>query len=560
MAKNVVRCIKCNKQVTVVQEMRLDAFGQIFLTYDCGHTVTEEIVALPTPQTGHYLVCALHLCELTKSNHAEHEDCQWQGKSAMAEIPSNRLPHFARAMAYQREGVDFLEQANFNALLADEMGLGKTIQVCLALKHHKEALTPTLIVPKASLRLNWANEMHNNEWVCDRSDITDFPFILLDGKSALIPGFKYYIVPMSLLAKFETELANFGFKCLIVDESQAFANTNSQRTKALLEIAKNIPHKICTSGTPVLNRASEYFPTLNLIKPAHWNNFASFLRNWIEAERTASGAVKYRGIKEWKRDAFFRQTSSYILRRKKRDVLKELPPFTRHFMVVDISESEVRNAYNDEAKHLQNWMNSEEYFRSSGFERASTLLGYLMRMRHLCGVAKAQICVEHVAEFLESTDSDQKIIIGCHHDDVMALLQMGLQQFNPVMLGSGLDNIERAARIEEFKRPERRVCVAKILAQGEGLNLQFCSNMIVLERQWNPGKEEQFEARIDRYGQTEPSVADYIVAKNTVDEDFSAMVEEKRKDCGGTVDKDFDFEMNSELLTLLGERAASRRI
>jgi SNF2 family DNA or RNA helicase len=84
--------------------------------------------------------------------------------------------------------------------------------------------------------------------------------------------------------------------------------------------------------------------------------------------------------------------------------------------------------------------------------------------------------------------------------------------------------------------------------------------MIVLERQWNPGKEEQFEARIDRFGQKEPTVADYLVAKTTVDEDFSAMVEEKRRICGGTIDKDFDFEMNAELLSLLGERAATRRL
>lgn len=560
MAKNIVRCPKCDKQVTVVSEMRLDAFGQIFVTYDCGHTITEEIVALPTAQSGHYLVCALHLCEVTKSNASEHEDCKWNEKDALQEIPQNRLPHFARALPYQREGVEFLEASNFNALLADEQGLGKTIQIDLAIKHHKDKLTPTLFVVKASLRLNQANEMWNNSWICDNNNPMDAPFILLDGKSAIIPGFRYYIVAFSLLEKFKKDLIAMNFKCMVVDESQAFANTNTKRTKALLEIAKNIPHKLCTSGTPVLNRASEYFPTLNLIKPAHWNNFAQFLRNWIEAERTASGAIKYKGIKDWRREAFFRLTAPYILRRKKRDVLKDLPAFSRHFIVVDISESEVKNAYNDESKHLDNWMNSEAYYSASGFERAGTLLGYLMRMRHLCGVAKAQICVEHVSEFLESTDPDQKIIIGCHHDDVMDLLKLGLSQFNPVMLGSGLDNIERAARIEQFRRPESRVCVAKILAQGEGLNLQFCSNMIVLERQWNPGKEEQFEARIDRFGQLQPTVADYLVAKNTVDEDFSAMVEEKRVICGGTLDADFDFEMNTELLTLLGERAAKRRL
>jgi SNF2 family DNA or RNA helicase len=560
MAKNIVRCKFCNKQVTVETEEKVPAFGVIFYKYSCGHSLTEELVAVAPPSEGKKFVCRNHLVVCENGTRAEHEECQYLGNPAIVEIPIERHPVFSRAMPFQKTGVEFLENANFNAALLDEMGLGKTIQLLLALRHHKEKLTPTLIVVKASLKLNWAKEMVNNQWVCDINDMTDYPFILMDGKSSLIPGFRYYIVPMSLLEKYKTELANFGFKLLLVDESQAFSNTNTKRTKALLEIAANIPHRICASGTPVLNRASEYFPTLNLIKPAHWNNYASFIRTWIEAEQQPSGSVKLKGIKNWKRDEFFAKTSGYILRRKKRDVLLDLPKFSRHFMVVDISDSAVKNAYNQESQLLSSYLNSQSYAQASGFEKAGTILGYMMRMRHLCGIAKSVICVEQAIDFMNSTDEDQKLIIGCHHDDVMDNLKLGLKEWNPVVLGSGIDDIERTNKIEEFKKPGRRICLAKILASGEGLNLQFCSNMIVLERQWNPGKEEQFEARIDRYGQLEPTVADYIIAKNTVDEDFSEMVEEKRRICGGTLDPDFDFEMNPELLSMLAERAASRRL
>lgn len=254
MAKSQHYCKFCKKPATVKSEEKVPAFGMIFLTFECGHTETEEIIAAPTAQTGMKLVCKLHLCPID-GNYSDHENCIWQERSALDEIPIGRDPIFARAMNFQRVGVDFFENANFNAALLDEMGLGKTIQVLLALRHNKAKLTPTLIVVKASLRLNWATEMVNNGWVSDVNDPTDYPFILLDGKSALIPGFKYYIVPMSLLEKFKTELRDFGFKLLVVDESQAFSNTTTKRTKALLEIAENIPHRICTSGTPILNRA-----------------------------------------------------------------------------------------------------------------------------------------------------------------------------------------------------------------------------------------------------------------------------------------------------------------
>jgi len=558
--KNIVRCPYCAKQVTVENEERSEGFGTIFQTFSCGHTITEEIVALRAPSTGNKFVCRLHLVVCNNGNRAEHSECQYDGAEAVVEIPEERHPVYSRAMEFQKTGVEFLERSNFNAALLDEMGLGKTIQLLLALRHHKEALTPTLIVVKASLKLNWAREMVNNGWVSDKDDPTDYPFILMDGKSSLIPGFKYYIVPMSLLEKYKKELAAFGFKLLLVDESQAFSNTQTKRTVALLEIARNIPHRICASGTPVLNRASEYFPTLNLIKPAHWNNYASFVRQWIEEEQNENGSKKLKGIKPWRRDEFFARTSGYILRRKKRDVLKDLPKFQRHFMVVDISESAVKNAYNQESTLLNNYLNSKAYYEASGFEKAGTILGYMMRMRHLCGIGKAIICVEQAIEFMNQTDDDQKLIIGCHHDDVMDNLKFGLSEYNPVVLGSGIDDLERTRKIEEFKKPNRRICIAKILASGEGLNLQFCSNMIVLERMWNPGKEEQFEARIDRYGQLEPTHADYIIASGTVDEDFSTLVEEKRQICGGSLDPDFDFETNVELLTMLAERAATRRL
>lgn len=558
MARQIVHCPKCNKKVEVVREDRLEAFESIFKTYDCGHTVTEKIVTLAPASVGMQLMC--RACLRVPSRETTHELCEYNHTPAIVEIPLGRLPIYSRLLDYQKPGVEFLERANFNAALLDEMGLGKTIQLLYAVKHSAQYFKRVLFVVKASLRLNWAREMMNNSWLSEMDDPSSYPFILLDGKSMLLSGFRYYIVPFSLLAKFKKQIKEMNFNLIVVDESQAFSNMNSQRTEALLEIAATIPHKVCMSGTPILNRASEYFPTLHMVKPDHWNNYASFLRNWIDTEENEMGGKKYRGIKPYRKEAFFAKIAPYVLRRRKRDVLKDLPKFSRHFYVVDVSETNVKNAYNKTAVELDNYINSKEYQRAGGFERAGTILGYLMRMRHLCGVAKSVICVEQAVDFLESTENDTKLIIGVHHDDVMDIVREGLKEYEPVLLPSGIDDITRTNRINQFRSSRHRVCIAKILASGEGLNLQFCQNMIVLERMWNPGKEEQFEARIDRYGQELPTTADYIVAKNTVDEDFSELVEQKRQDCGGSVDKDFDFEMDHNLLSMLAGRAARRRL
>ena len=583
MPKLIERCKHCNKQAEVIKEDRIEAFGQIFKTYSCGHTVCEEIASFThSVAEGNKLVCKTCLLDLTNVNgrmkeHELHE---------LVEIPVSRDLMFARAMDYQKTGVEFLERSNYRASLNDEQGLGKTIQALLAIKHNKEKLTPTLFVVKSKLKLNWAQEMLINGWLCDRENPLDYPFIIADGQMAIIPGFRYYIISMSMLEKSKEILKSFNFQLIVVDESQNFVNMKSQRTKALLEIGGKIPYRICMSGTPVINRASEYWPTLNLIKPDHWTNYESFLRNWVDYDLTEAGAKRYTGLKKSMRETFFQKTSSYILRRRKRDVLKDLPPFARHFEIVDISGSNLKSAYNKQANELEEFLISSEYKKQDAFTRSSTILGYLMRMRHLTGLAKTPQLIEDVQEFLETCeDKTEKIIIGVHHDDVMDLLKVGLAAFNPVLIQGGLDDEETRKRIEKFRSVESRVCVAKILAAGEGLNLQFCQNMIVFERQWNAGKEEQFEARIDRpakcqkdnqllrkngevltcpaCGFTEPVIprtATYKVAKNTVDEVFTQMVEEKRKNCGETIDEEFNFEMNPNLLSMLGEKASRLRV
>lgn len=549
MAKLINICGVCQKPAQLLYEERVEKLG-IFKTYDCGHSEVIEIIAQKFVPDGYKLICTD--CKVEK---IEDQDFSAHLEHSLVEIPTNRHMNYALLRPYQQAGVNFLEQSNFNALIGDEMGLGKTIQVLHTVREHSEKLTPTLIVVKSALKLNWAKEMMRWLWTEPR----DYPFVIMDGQMAILPGFKYYIVSMNMLEKAKKTLTAMPFKLLIVDESQNFASVSSQRTLALLEIAENIPHRICMSGTPVMNRASEYWPTLNLIRPDEWMDFSRFRDRWIEVETTESGNVRYTGIKPKLRQAFFEKTKNYVIRRRKRDVLTDLPAFTRNFIIVDISDSNLKVSYNKQAKELENYMNSKDYYEGNAQVRSSTILGYLMRMRHIAGVAKVPIAVDQVLDFLASNE-DEKIIIGCHHDDVFRSFEMALASFNPVLLGSGLDNFERDKRIEEFRLPERRVCIAKILAQGEGLNLQFCNNMLIHERMWNPAKEEQFEARIDRYGQKSKTNADYMIAKNTVDEVFTAMVEEKRKICGETVDEDFNFEMDGNLLGMLAEKAGRLRL
>lgn len=122
----------------------------------------------------------------------------------------------------------------------------------------------------------------------------------------------------------------------------------------------------------------------------------------------------------------------------------------------------------------------------------------------------------------------------------------------PVLnLHSGLDSFKRQELVDTFKNNGSRIMVASQLAAGEGINLQFCSDAVMLERQWNPANEEQSEDRFHRFGQTWPVSCTYMIASETIDEYFTTLVESKRAIVAGALDgKEIQWDQNSLMTEL----------
>jgi SNF2 family DNA or RNA helicase len=155
--------------------------------------------------------------------------------------------------------------------------------------------------------------------------------------------------------------------------------------------------------------------------------------------------------------------------------------------------------------------------------------------------------IDPVCEFVESfiMETNRKLAVFTHHIDVANILKTKLEnmskewpaEWGKVLTTVGVD-VEKAGQvIEDWQNTSARVCILSTLASGEGLNLQFCSDCIIMERQWNPANEEQAEARFPRPGQTADKInAMYFVAVGTVDEFFSELVEKKRSYVASTLD------------------------
>lgn len=308
---------------------------------------------------------------------------------------------------------------------------------------------------------------------------------------------------------------------------------------------------IMLSGTPIKNRAEEYFVPLNLLRPDIFTNLANFQRRWLDKDEQTG---KYNRIKPYMLEEFRKVTANFIIRREKNEVLS-LPPFRRTFESIFIEDDAIKATYNQALHDLDKLTQNADKLNFFDVQES------LMTLRRITGIAKIPFAVEYIDTFLDTTENE-KIAIGIHHEAVRdgiyhALKTRGIQ----VLKLSGEDSAEQKNRIvKEFtNNPNCRVLIVNMIAGGVGLNLQCCNNVLVLERQWNAADEEQFECRFNRQGQTLPVLAEYMLAAGTIDTYFAALVEKKRQICGETLDG-WDFTQDPNALRDLIEKTLSSKL
>jgi SNF2 family DNA or RNA helicase len=439
-------------------------------------------------------------------------------------------------MQYQIDGVKFVEESGANCLIADEQGLGKTIQTLAVLKLHQQSLCPALIITKTSIKQQWMYELIR--WT------QNYKVQVIKGsKEVALPGMDFYVATYDLLKS--ADVFNYvEIRTLVLDECQAIKNHTSGRAKAVQDIKTNhkIEHVIGLSGTPIKNHAGEYFTILNLLRPTMFPEYYGFLRRWCDSYEGYYG-TKVGGLIN--PELFHDFTKDFIIRRTKDEVLKDLPKLSRNFYHCSM-DSKFGAAYKKALKELEDLMYQED-----SFEVQSNKLAIMNKMRQITGISKVETCVDFVTDWMLS--NDKPITIFTHHDDVRTLLQHKLNEWmeagnypKVLMMTSDLNADKREDVISRFRAGEARVMIASTLAAGEGLNLQFCADAIMLERQWNPANEEQAESRFHRYGQEYPVTITYMIATKTIDEIFTELVEHKRAIVAGALDnKQIDWNQQS---------------
>lgn len=423
---------------------------------------------------------------------------------------------------YQRAGVEFMRNRRA-ILLGDEMGIGKTIQAIGLYNYHcehglKDRTPRVLIICPATLKRNWVKEWR--KWSVRKQAIE-----MAEGR--VWPASDIVVVNYDILPRFHDQIHGVVWDILIMDECQYLKNKQARRTQNVFgrtasgEVTAIAPVeakcKLALTGTPIPNRPIELYALLRYLDPIGWPNKLSFAQRYCNAMKNGfgwdmNGASNLEELQEKLR-------SSIMIRRLKKDVLKDLPPKERQIIEVEIVDGD--EILSKEKKILQNFegkerLTDDEYKELTKMMRGGDCGSFeeMSTIRRENAVAKIPYVIEHLHEAL---DASGKVVVFCHHKEVAAALIEEFKDICTVVTGS-TPLQERHENVEKFQTdPNCRLFIGNIIAAGTGITLTAASHVVFAELDWVPGNVSQAEDRCHRMGQTGSVLVQHIVAAGSID-------------------------------------------
>jgi SWI/SNF-related matrix-associated actin-dependent regulator 1 of chromatin subfamily A len=484
------------------------------------------------------------------------------------EIPEITVPYIdSKLYAYQKQGIAFTESKNGRCLIADEMGLGKTIQAIGYMQLHPGIRT-TIVCP-ASLKLNWKREI--NTWL-HRPGLIE----ILEGKKAtpINPETSIVIINYDILSDWVVTIMNWNASLMITDEAHYYKNNKAKRTKAVLKLGKHIDKVIALTGTPIENRPIDLYNAIKLINPTIITSRFNFGKQYCGGHHDGFG-WNFNGASNTN-ELHQLLTSTIMIRRLKKDVLKDLPD--KQYSVVPM-EMTNRKEYTEAEEDLVAFVKqlTDDNFRKDlrtklgdmadmvavdekqltalKDEKASKInqLTRIEHLKQLAAAGKMKAVVNWVEDFIENA---QKIILFATHKTIINQL---MERFGKiaVKIDGSVPTNKRQEVVDKFQTNKKiKIFVGNIDAAGVGLTLTASSNVAFLEYPWTPGKLNQAIDRAHRISQKNTVNVHYLVAERTIDEDIISVLDKKAKIINGIIDGNAhpDASLLDELLTKLKNR------
>ena len=421
---------------------------------------------------------------------------------------------------YQLEAFKWLKMLSkfgFGGILADDMGLGKTLEIISFLESDK-IQAPTMIVCPMSLVYNWENECRKWHFVTPIN-------LVLGGapeREEIINNIDYnkkaiYITSYDSLRR-DIELYKGTFRYVIADEAQYIKNQNALKSTAIKQLKSTM--NFALTGTPIENGLSDLWSIFDYLMPgylADYNHFKSRYESLItHSDFEALDLLKKR-------------VQPFILRRTKKDVLKDLPDKLEqvYYCKMDGKQEEIYKTYVEDIKQDLNGNGKQ-------------ILALITRLRQICITpeliydepftsSKLALALELINRAISS---NHRILVFSQFASVFPILAKMLdeQGIKHLTLDGTTKAMKRMELVDEFNNnSDNKVFMISLKAGGTGLNLVGADMVIHLDPWWNISAENQATDRAYRIGQTKNVSVLKLVCKGTIEEKVLQLQKAKRE-------------------------------
>lgn len=429
----------------------------------------------------------------------------------------------AELRPYQINGVKWLRylyRNNMGGCLADDMGLGKTLQtIALLSTVYPAAAGPTLIVMPRSLLFNWQAEL---ERFCPRLTQSMYYGPGRNLEQAL--GSQIILTTYAIVRNDIERLSKIKFHMVILDESQNIKNLQAGVTRSALLL--DAEHRLALSGTPIENNLLELYSLYRFLNPAMFGSAEDFNRRYVApVQRDGdTGAL----------EALRRRIYPFMLRRVKKDVLKELPDRMDQTLVVEMDTDQQR-FYEQRRRAFVERVN--DAIASDGLARGQfVMLQALSELRRIASVpeslSEGRITspkLELLSERLgEAAENGHKSVVFFNFIAGIEIVGESLEKQGidyAVMTGATAD---RRSVVERFQTdPACKVLLMTLKTGGVGLNLTAADTVFIVEPWWNRASEEQAVNRLHRFGQKAKVMCYSLITKGTIEEKIRELQQRK---------------------------------
>ncbi len=470
---------------------------------------------------------------------------KWESFSGIQSVQPS--PFFSGTLRpYQQEGLNwlaFLSDFGFHGILADEMGLGKTVQVLAFLSRLPSDVKHLIVVP-TSLLFNWKNEIHqflpHLSCYVHQGPTRAKTIEELKPHSIILISYTTLRLDLPLLQK-------ENFHSVILDEAQVIKNARTQTSQAVCSLQSHF--RLCLTGTPIENHMGELWSHFHFLIPDLFGSEESFMAD-IQA---ASSDRRYL-------DRIKKKIAPFVMRRRKQEVAKDLPPRIDQTVWVEMSD-EQRALYDRLLAGFKGNLLKKVEVEGMGKHRLEVLEA-ILRLRQICchpllvsslseeleENAQASAKFEALTQDLQTiVDEGSKVLVYSQFTSMLQLMTRFAKQQGWSYAYLDGSTLNREKVVTEFqKNATQSIFFISLKAGGVGLNLTAADYVLLYDPWWNEAVEEQAINRAHRIGRQDQVIAKRFVVAESIEEKMMKLKAAKRS----LVEDVFDLDTNPAQLTI----------